>query len=52
VSLEAPPGNALEELFSKSNLAAYEASGAVSYLLRTTAPLTYLLGSLARANRS
>ena len=44
VSLQAAPRNALEQFFSTSNHSAYESLGAVSYLLRTTAPLTYLLG--------
>lgn len=44
VSLQAPPRNAIEEFFSKSNHSMYESLGAVSYMLRTTAPLTYLLG--------
>jgi hypothetical protein len=44
VSLQAAPRNALEQFFSTSDHSAYESLGAVSYMLRTTAPLTYLLG--------
>jgi hypothetical protein len=44
VSLQAPPRNAIEEFFSKSNHTMYESLGAVAYMVRTTAPLTYLLG--------
>jgi hypothetical protein len=39
-----PPRNAIEEFFSKSNHTMYESLGAVAFMLRTTAPLTYLLG--------
>lgn len=44
VSLVEPPRNVREAFFSKSNHAMYEASGALAYMLRTTTPLTYLLG--------
>ncbi|MEZ0357812.1 NACHT domain-containing NTPase [Mycobacterium sp. SA01] len=44
VSLQSAPRNAVDAFFSKSNHSMYESLGAVSYMLRTTAPLTYLLG--------
>ncbi|MEV4288469.1 hypothetical protein AB0K40_23405 [Nonomuraea bangladeshensis] len=43
-SLQAPPRNAIEQFSSMQNHKAYESLGAVAYMLRTTAPLTYLLG--------
>lgn len=44
VVLQEAPRNAVEEFSSVANHRAYESLGAVSYMLRTTAPLTFLLG--------
>lgn len=44
VSLQSPPNNAYAEYFSKTIHSQLEELGAVSYLLRTEVPLTYLLG--------
>ena len=39
-----PPRSAIEQFFSTQDHTAFEDLGAVAYLLRSTAPLTYLLG--------
>ncbi len=44
VSLQAAPRSAIEQFFSTQDHTAFEDLGAVAYLLRSTAPLTYLLG--------
>jgi hypothetical protein len=43
-SLQAPPRNAVDQFSSAQTHRAYQRAGAVEYLLKTSVPLTYLLG--------
>lgn len=44
LSLQEAPRNAFEQFYSVQNHKAHESSGAVAYMMRTSAPLTFLLG--------